>query len=234
MPTNSLVIPAPEQASLPVDGTDARFPVHRIYCVGRNFAAHAVEMGHDPDKEPPFFFQKGATTLITDGEDFPYPPSTQDVHHEIELVVALSRGGENIPVEQALDHVYGYAVGLDMTRRDIQSEMKKMGRPWDTAKSFEGAAPCGMLFPATTVGHPSSGAIWLKINGELRQQGNLDQMIWKVPEIISQLSQLFRLRAGDLIMTGTPSGVGPVSMDDILEGGVEKVGEMHTRVITGL
>ncbi|WP_254277573.1 fumarylacetoacetate hydrolase family protein [Halomonas sp. 3H] len=231
MTSHSFVISAPEQASLPVEGTDQRFPVHRIYCVGRNYAAHAVEMGHDPDKEPPFFFQKSATTLITDDGDFPYPPATQDVHHEIEMVVALAKGGVDIPVEEALDHVYGYAVGLDMTRRDIQSVMKKMGRPWDTAKSFEGAAPCGALVPATEIGHPSSGAIWLKINGELRQEGDLDQMIWKVPEIIAQLSTLFQLRAGDLIMTGTPSGVGAVNKGDTLEGGVEGVGALHTRVI---
>ncbi|AXY43781.1 MULTISPECIES: fumarylacetoacetate hydrolase family protein [Halomonas] len=231
MSSPSFVIAAPEQATLPVKGSTQRFPVHRIYCVGRNFAAHAVEMGHDPDKEPPFFFQKSATTLIADDQDFPYPPATQDVHHEIEMVVALARGGVNIPVEEALEHVYGYAVGLDMTRRDIQAEMKKMGRPWDTAKSFEGAAPCGALVPAKTIGHPSSGAIWLKINGELRQQGDLDQMIWKVPEIISQLSSLFELRAGDLIMTGTPSGVGAVNKGDMLVGGVEGVGELHTRVV---
>lgn len=231
MSMNSLVIPAPEQATLPVAGSDKRFPVHRIYCVGRNFAAHAVEMGHDPDKEPPFFFQKSATTLVTDGGDFHYPPATQDVHHEIELVVALAKGGENIPVERALEHVYGYAVGLDMTRRDIQAEMKKMGRPWDTAKSFEGAAPCSAVVPAEMTGYLDAGAIWVMVNGELRQQGNLDQMIWKVPEIISQLSCLFRLRAGDLVMTGTPSGVGAVSVGDVLEGGVERVGELHTRVV---
>lgn len=231
--TNPWVIPAPQLASLPVADSEQRFPVHRIYCVGRNFAAHAVEMGHDPDKEPPFFFQKSATTLIADDGDFTYPPATQDVHHEVELVVALAKGGENIPVEQALEHVYGYAVGLDMTRRDIQAEMKKMGRPWDTAKSFEGAAPCGTLVPVAKLGHPDEGAIWLSINGELRQQGNLDQMIWKVPEIIAQLSRLFCLRAGDLIMTGTPSGVGAVAIGDTLKGGIAGVGELHTRVVAG-
>ncbi|APX91658.1 hypothetical protein BWR19_01095 [Halomonas sp. 1513] len=231
--TSSWVIPAPELASVPVADSEQRFPVHRIYCVGRNFAAHAVEMGHDPDKEPPFFFQKSGTTLITDGGDFSYPPATQEVHHEIELVVALAKGGENIPVEQALEHIYGYAVGLDMTRRDIQAEMKKMGRPWDTAKSFEGAAPCSAIVPAAKIGHPDKAAIWLNINGEVRQQGNLDQMIWKVPEIVSQLSRLFRLRAGDLIMTGTPSGVGSVSIGDDLQGGIEGVGELHTRVVAG-
>lgn len=231
MTTNPYVIEAPQQASLPIVGKEQRFPVHRIYCVGRNFAAHSVEMGHDPHKEPPFFFQKSPTTLVTDGGDFQYPTATQEVHHEVELVVALAKGGEDIPVDEALEHVYGYAVGLDMTRRDIQAEMKKMGRPWDTAKSFEGAAPCGAIRQTAEIGHPDKAKIWLKINGELKQEGYLDQMIWKVPEIIAQLSRLFRLQPGDLIMTGTPSGVGPVSIGDTLEGRVEGVGELMTKVI---
>ncbi|MEH6643655.1 fumarylacetoacetate hydrolase family protein [Vreelandella glaciei] len=230
MTTPRYVIAAPQQASLPIVGKEQRFPVHRIYCVGRNFAAHSVEMGHDPDKEPPFFFQKSPTTLITDGGALTYPTATQDVHHEVELVVALAKGGDNIPVEQALAHVYGYAVGLDMTRRDIQAEMKKKGRPWDTAKNFEGAAPCGAIRQAAEIGHPNHEKIWLKINGELKQEGYLDQMIWKVPEVIAQLSRLFRLQPGDLIMTGTPSGVGPVSVGDTLEGGVEGVGTLTTYI----
>jgi fumarylpyruvate hydrolase len=224
------VIAAPNQVSVPVHGTTDRFPVHRIYCVGRNYAAHAVEMGHDPDKEPPFFFQKSPGNLVTDGQDFPYPQATQDVHHEIELVVALSSGGRDIPVDRAMDCVYGYAVGLDMTRRDIQAELKKMSRPWDAAKSFEHSAPCSQIIPASDIGHPTNGAIWLKINGEIRQQGDLDQLIWKIPEVIATLSGLFELQPGDLIMTGTPSGVGPVQRGDILHGHVAGVGDLHCTV----
>jgi fumarylpyruvate hydrolase len=225
------VIPAPPPISIPVQGTTARFPVHRIYCVGRNYAAHAVEMGHDPDKEPPFFFQKSPSTLVTDGGDFPYPQATADVHHEIELVVALGSGGRDIPVARALDHVYGYAVGLDMTRRDLQADLKKMSRPWDTAKSFDAAAPCSALVPAAQIGHPGHGAIWLKINGETRQEGDLDQLIWKIPEVIATLSSLFELRAGDVIMTGTPAGVGSVVRGDVLHGHVEGVGDLHCTVV---
>jgi fumarylpyruvate hydrolase len=225
------VIDAPKVASLPVRGSDRRFPVHRIYCVGRNYAAHAVEMGHDPDKEPPFFFQKNPGNLVTDGGDFPYPPLTADVHHEIELVVALARGGRDIPIAGALDCVFGYGVGIDMTRRDIQSEAKKMGRPWEAAKAFEHSAPCGEIVPASEIGHPDRGAIWLKVNGEMRQEGMLEQLIWKVPEVIATLSTLFELSPGDLIMTGTPSGVGPVKRGDVMQGYVEGVGSLHTKVV---
>lgn len=225
--SKGFVIEPQDQVSVPVRGTKDRFPVHRVYCVGRNYAAHAVEMGHDPDKEPPFFFQKSPSNLVTDGGDFPYPPATEDVHHEIELVVALSAGGRDIPVERALECVYGYAVGLDMTRRDIQAELKKMSRPWDAAKSFEHSAPCSELVPAAEIGHPANGAIWLKINGETRQEGDLDQLIWKIPEVISYLSSLFELRPGDLIMSGTPSGVGPVHRGDKLHGHVAGVGDLH-------
>jgi len=221
------VIEPPEQISIPVRGTEDRFAVHRIYCVGRNYAAHAVEMGHDPDKEPPFFFQKSPSNLVTGGRDFPYPTATKDVHHEIELVVALSDGGSDIPLDRAMDCVYGYAVGLDMTRRDIQAELKKMSRPWDAAKSFEHSAPCSELVPAADCGHPENGAIWLKINGETRQKGDLDQMIWKIPEVISHLSSLFELRPGDLIMSGTPSGVGAVHRGDNLHGHVAGIGDLH-------
>jgi len=228
--SSGFVIAAPDQVSVPVWGTSDRFPVHRIYCVGRNYAAHAVEMGHDPDKEPPFFFQKSPSNLVTDGQNFPYPQATQDVHHEIELVVALSSGGRDIPLERAMDCVYGYAVGLDMTRRDIQADLKKMSRPWDAAKSFEHSAPCSEIVPAAEIGHPSRGAIWLKINDETRQEGDLDQLIWKIPEVIAHLSGLFELRAGDLIMSGTPSGVGPVHRGDKLHGYVEGVGELHCTV----
>lgn len=216
--------------SLPVQGTDQRFPVRRIYCIGRNYAAHAVEMGHDPEKEPPFFFQKNADNVLVN-QDFPYPSETSDVHYELEMVVGLSKGGKNIPVEQALEHVFGYGVGLDMTRRDLQGEAKKLGRPWDVGKAFEHSAPCTELIPASKVGHPDQGAIWLKVNGETRQEGDLNQMIWKTAEQISTLSRFFELQPGDLIMTGTPSGVGAVERGDKLEGHVEGVGSIKLSVI---
>ena len=216
--------------TLPVAGTGDLFPVHRVYCVGRNFAAHAVEMGHDPDKEPPFFFQKNPDNLLV-GADFPYPPLTSDVHHEIEMSAVLSSGGSNIPVEDAMSHVLGYAVSLDMTRRDLQGVAKSMGRPWEVGKAFEHSGPCGPVMRAEDIGHPSDGAIWLKVNGEVRQEGDLNQMIWKVPEIISCLSELFTLSAGDVIMTGTPSGVGPVVRGDNLDGFVAGVGELNFAVV---
>ncbi len=229
--TPPYVIAAPEAASLPVRGTDSRFPVHRIYCVGRNYAAHAVEMGHDPDKEPPFFFQKSPTCLVTDGAPVPYPTMTEDFHHEIELVVALSKGGSDIPVESALDHVFGYGVCLDMTRRDLQAVAKKASRPWSTSKSFDGAAPCGEIVPVSEIGHPDRGAVWLDVNGTRRQEGTLEQMIWKIPEVINTLSQLFALRPGDLIMTGTPAGVGSLVRGDDLHGHVDGVGDLKLSVV---
>jgi fumarylpyruvate hydrolase len=217
--------PAPVP-SLPVAGNRALFPIHRIYCVGRNYAEHAIEMGHDPSREAPFFFQKNADSVLRPGQDFPYPAASQDVHHEIELVVALKSGGSDIPVEKALGHVFGYGVGLDMTRRDLQAEAKKAGRPWEVGKAFEHAAPCSALQPAEKIGHPQQGPIWLKVNGSARQQGDLNQMIWKVPEMISYLSGFFTLRAGDLIFSGTPAGVGPVLRGDRLAGGIDGVGTL--------
>ncbi|SDP04199.1 fumarylpyruvate hydrolase [Phyllobacterium sp. YR620] len=219
------------QPALPVAGLDKLFPVHRIYCVGRNYADHAIEMGHDPSREPPFFFQKNPDSLLTEGRDFPYPTATNDVHFEMELVVALAKGGSDISVEYALDHVYGYAVGLDMTRRDLQGEAKKLGRPWEVGKAFEASAPCSPIVPAAAIGHPVAGAIWLKVNGTERQRGDLDQMIWKVPETISYLSTLFTLQPGDLIFTGTPAGVGAVQRGDEMHGGVDGVGEIQVRVV---
>jgi fumarylpyruvate hydrolase len=224
------IVPPPPVSSLAIDGTPARFPVHRIYCVGRNYAEHAREMGGDPDREPPFFFTKPADAIVADGSDFPYPPQSQDVHHEMELVVALGTGGTNIPTERALDHVLGYAAGLDMTRRDLQAAAKKLGRPWDTAKGFDHAAPCGRIAPVARIGHPTGGAIWLKVNGEVRQHSDLSQLIWKVPEVIAYLSTLFTLVAGDLIYTGTPAGVAAVQRGDVLEGGIDGVGTILTRV----
>ncbi|MEM9709007.1 MAG: fumarylacetoacetate hydrolase family protein [Pseudomonadota bacterium] len=191
------------------------FPVRRVYCIGRNYAAHAIEMGHDPDREPPFFFQKNPNNLDPSGT-FPYPPHSTDVHHEAEMLVALKSGGTNISVEDALDHVYGYGLSLDMTRRDLQAEMKKMGRPWEIGKAFERSAPCGVIHPVSEVGHPSEGPLVLQVNGETRQQGNLNQMIWKVPEMISYLSEYFELAPGDIIQSGTPAGVGPVVKGDVM------------------
>lgn len=225
------IFPPPEPTTIPVRGGTAVFPVHRIYCVGRNYAAHAMEMGHDPDREPPFFFQKNPDNLLLQDQDFPYPAMSEDVHHEIELAVALKSGGTDIAADRALDCVYGYAVALDMTRRDLQGRMKKLGRPWEISKAFENAAPCSDLAPAENVGHPERGAIWLKVNGETRQRGDLDQMIWKIPEMMSTLSGLFTLQAGDLILTGTPSGVGPVQRGDKLHGHVEGVGDLKMAVV---
>lgn len=224
------VIQPPAMPTVPVQGTTAVFPIHRIYCVGRNYAAHAIEMGHDPDREPPFFFQKNPDTIVPDGGVFPYPSQSHDVHFEIEMVVALSTGGKDIPVAHALDHVFGYAVGIDMTRRDLQEEAKKMGRPWEVGKAFEYASPCSEIVPASHTGHPDRGAVWLRVNGNLRQKGDLNQLIWKVPEIISYLSSLFTLAPGDLIYSGTPAGVGPTVPGDVLHGGVDEVGEITIKV----
>lgn len=229
--SDKLIFAAHPPVTLPIEGSDQHFPVHRIYCVGRNYADHAREMGHDPDREPPFFFQKNPDNLVTENGDFTYPPLSNDVHHEIELVVALKKGGKNISVTEANDYIYGYAVGLDMTRRDLQGEAKKAGRPWETGKAFEQSAPCSALVPAAKIDHPDSGAIWLKINGKTVQQGDINQLIWSVPETIAILSTLYELQAGDLIFTGTPAGVGPVQRGDVLEGGVDAIGHMTTKVV---
>lgn len=219
----------PPPVALPVTGTEVSFPVRHVYCVGRNYAAHAVEMGHDPDKEPPFFFTKPAHAVVPEGGELPFPVATMDLHFEIELVVALGAGGRDIAAEAALEAVYGYAVGLDMTRRDLQAEAKKLGRPWAMAKGFDQSAPIGSVARAADVGHPERGAIWLEVNGERRQDGDLAQQIWKVPETIAYLSTLVELAPGDLIMTGTPAGVGPVQSDDALVGHVDGLGEIEVR-----
>ena len=218
-------IAPPPVTTVAVAGMDVVFPVARVFCVGRNYGEHAVEMGHDPDREPPFFFMKPADAVVPAGT-LPFPTHTQDLHHEIELVVALAEGGRDIPVERALDHVFGYAVGLDMTRRDLQAEAKKAGRPWDMAKGFDESAPTGQIRAVEDIGHPAKGAVWLRINGEPRQEGDLDQQIWKVPETISFLSTLVALRPGDVIMTGTPKGVGRVEPGDRLEGHIDGVGDL--------
>ena len=211
----------PKVATIPVVGSDKLFPVHRIYCVGRNYAEHAREMGHDPDREPPFFFMKPANAIVPNNSTIPYPQATHDLHHEIELVVAMGKGGANIPADQALEHVWGYGVGLDMTRRDLQGEAKKMGRPWEMGKAFDNSAPCTALVPAAQSGHPAKGAIWLKVNGAVKQKGDLSDLIWNIPETIAYLSGLITLQPGDLIYSGTPAGVGPVKPGDKLEGHVD-------------
>jgi len=221
----------PSLPSLSIRDSDQRFPVHRIYCVGRNYADHAIEMGHDPDKEAPFFFQKNPDNLVVDNADFPYPPQSNDVHHEIELVAALHSGGCDIAQADAMNHVFGYGVGLDMTRRDLQAAQKKAGRPWGVGKAFEHSAPCSELVAARSIGHPEQGEVLLTVNGAERQRGDLNQLIWKVPEIIAILSSLFELRAGDLIMTGTPAGVGPIQRGDVMAGSVAGVGEIIAKVV---
>ena len=224
------VVEPPRIPALPIQGSEDLFPVRRVYCIGRNYAAHAIEMGHDPDREPPFFFQKNPDNLDTSGS-FPYPPRSSDVHHEVELAVALASGGCNIAVDAALDHVYGYAVALDMTRRDLQGEAKKAGRPWEIGKAFEQSAPIGPLHPRATTGTISEGVIQLFVNGTERQSGNLNQMIWKVPEMISYLSEYFELAAGDVILTGTPAGVGPVEKGDRLEARIDGLQPLSICVI---
>ena len=224
------VIDRPAQPFLKVKNSTDVFPVRRIYCIGRNYADHAIEMGFDPNKEPPFFFQKNNSNIVIDGK-FPYPTQTKDVHHELEMVVALKSGGTNISLEKASDHIYGYAVGLDMTRRDLQGIAKKMGRPWEIGKAFEKSAPIGVLSKIEETGKLDEGKIVLKLNGKMKQEGNLNMMIWKVSEIISHLSQFYDIAAGDIIMTGTPAGVGPVQKGDKLEGVIEKLDSLKVEVI---
>ena len=228
------VVTPPPVVSVPVNGTTARFPVHRVYCVGRNYEEHAKEMGFS-GREAPFFFLKPAdATVVVDAGttgSIPYPSLTKNFHHEVELVVALSSGGKNIAAADAMKHVYGYAVGLDMTRRDLQAQAKKAGRPWEVAKAFDQSAPCGPIVPAATLGHPATGAITLTVNGETRQAGDLSDLIWNVPATIAYLSTLFELRAGDLIFTGTPSGVAAVQRGDKLVASVASVGELKVTVV---
>lgn len=223
------VIPAPPVAAVPVAGGGA-FPVRRIYCVGRNYAEHAREMGHDPDREPPFFFGKPADSLVTGGADTPYPANTQDFQFEVELVVALAEGGSNLSSEAIPAKIFGYAVGIDMTQRDVQSVAKKAGRPWDMSKGFDHSAPIGDLIPATRIGHPSRGVITLKVNGVEKQRGDISDLIWPIADAIAYLSNWVELKPGDLIFTGTPAGVGPVLRGDLLEGAVEGVGSVTTRI----
>jgi fumarylpyruvate hydrolase len=227
----SFVIPPSPLPSVEIAGSDERLPVHRIYCVGRNYAKHAREMGMDPDREPPFFFSKPADAVVANGTPVPYPPRTSNLHHEIELVVAIGTGGRDIPLDRALDHVYGYAVGLDMTRRDQQFAARDQGRPWDVAKGFDHSAPVSAIRPAAEMGHLEQGAIWLEVNGETRQRANLSEMIWSVPEIVAELSTYYELRPGDLIFTGTPEGVGPVKRGDSLVGGIDGLETLRITIV---
>lgn len=215
---------------VPIRDMSSAFPVRRVYCVGRNYAAHAVEVGHDHDREPPFFFQKNPDSLVTDGR-FPYPVGSSDVQHEIEMVVALGRGGGDIAEADALDCVFGYGVGLDMTRRDLQGEAKKPGRPWEVGKAFDASAPISAIVPAGEIGHPADGTVWLTVDGVERQRGDLNQMIWTVPEMIAHLSRLFTLAPGDLIYSGSPAGVGPVLRGDALCGHVDGIGDLAVTVV---
>ena len=223
------VFETPAVTALPVTGTDAMFPVRRVYCIGRNYAAHAIEMGHDPDKEDPFFFQKNPNNLDVTGE-FPYPAESSDVHHEAEMLVALKSGGSDILLNDALDHVFGYGLSLDMTRRDLQGIQKKMGRPWEIGKAFERSAPCGPLHPVSAVGHPDRGAMMLTVNGAVRQEADLNQMIWKVSEMISYLSKYFEIAAGDVIMSGTPAGVAAVEKGDVMVLTIDGLGALEVKV----
>ncbi len=223
---SQFVVEAPTIPTIPVQGSEAAFPVRRVYCIGRNYVAHVREMGGNEERDPPLFFQKPADALVQDGGTIPYPTMTKDFHYEVELVLAMKGGGVNIPKEEALDHVFGYAVGIDMTRRDIQGS----GRPWEIAKSFDHSFPCGPVVPVETVGHIQSGRIELTVNGETRQESDVDLLIWKIPEIIANLSTYFELKPGDVILTGTPHGVGPVRPGDRIEARVEKLPTLRVEV----
>ena len=219
---------APPPVTARIADSDVLFPVRRIYCVGRNYAEHAREMGYDPDREPPFFFGKPADSLQPDTAPVPFPSATTDFHHEVELVVALRRGGRDVPAADAQALIFGYGIGIDWTRRDLQAEAKAQGKPWDAAKGFDHSATLGPLHPVSAVGHPTQGRIWLSVNGTIRQDADLSSLIWAVPDVIAVLSGLFELRAGDLIYTGTPAGVGRVRRGDRIACGIEGLGEIDT------
>ena len=223
------VLPPPPTASVAIAGSAERFAVRRIFCVGRNYAAHARELGND-ERDPPFFFTKPADAVVDSGAEIPYPPLTANLHHEIELVVAIGREGRDIPLEDANAYIFGYAVGCDLTRRDLQFAARDAGRPWDTAKGFDQSAPCGPLVPAAKTGHPEKGRIWLAVNGTVKQDGDLAELIWPIADILSICSEAVDLRPGDLIFTGTPAGVGVVQAGDRITGGVEGVGEIAVTI----
>jgi fumarylpyruvate hydrolase len=215
---SDFVIPAAATPSVAIAGSAQRFPIRRVFCVGRNYAAHAREMGQDPEREAPFFFMKPADAVVAAEGIIAYPPATNDLHHEVEMVVALKEGGSNIAPEQALSLVWGYGVGLDLTRRDLQAVAKEMSRPWDLAKGFDASAPCSALHPVSEVGHPADARISLAINGSVKQKGTLQDMIWPVADVISHLSRFVELAPGDLIFSGTPAGVGPLQPGDRVHG----------------
>ena len=220
---------------VPIVGSDMQFPVRRIYCIGRNYRAHAIEMGSNPDRELPFFFQKPTDAIqnVAPGSvaDHPYPPLTKNYHYEVELVAALRQGGRNVPMASALDLVYGYALGLDMTRRDLQRAMGDEKKPWEIGKSFDRSAPIGPLFPVATIGHFNQGSIWLKVNRQTKQNANLSQMIWSVAEQISKLSEAFELMAGDIIYSGTPENVGPVVRGDVIECHIDGLPNLSVKIV---
>jgi len=217
----------PSSTSLPVRGTEARFPVRRVYCVGRNYEAHAREMGTDPTREPPFIFQKPTDAVISGSTSIPYPPQTRNLHYEIELVVAIGRRGVNVPESEALSLVYGYGVGIDLTRRDLQQAAKDGGKPWEWGKAFDKSAPCSALVPAEVIGRPASGRIWLSVNDVIKQDADISQLIWSVPEVIAFISASMVLEPGDLVFTGTPAGVGPLLPADRIQGGVDGIGTIE-------
>jgi len=222
----SFIIPPPATPSVAVANSDERFPVRRIFCVGRNYAAHARELGND-ERDPPFFFTKPGDAVVDSGITVPYPALTKNLHHEIELVVAIGKAGFRIPRERALDHVWGYGVGIDLTRRDLQDEAKKASRPWDWSKAFDRSAPCGPIVPVGVSGHPQKGRIWLTVNGKVKQDGDLAELIWPVADVVSICSEAVELQPGDLIFTGTPAGVGALAAGDVVSGGVDGVGEIR-------
>ena len=233
----SLVVPAAQPVLLPIHGSADQFPVRRVYCVGRNYAAHAREMGFDPDRDPPFYFQKPTDTVlpVAPGRilELPYPTLTQNYHYEAELVAAIGKGGSNIALADALSHVWGYAVGLDMTRRDLQIAMREKGRPWEIGKAFDASAPIGPLYPAAAVEGVHQARIWLTVNGTTKQDSTISHLIWSVAETIADLSRYFRLEPGDLIYTGTPEGVGAVVPGDLIETGIDGLGTIQARVVQG-
>lgn len=218
------------QPSVPVSGTDQQFPVRRIYCIGRNYEKHVAEMGYDVKRSKPFYFAKPADAIVLSGATVDYPPLTEDLHHEIELVVAIGKRGSNVSVDEALDYVFGYAVGIDLTRRDLQRAAKEKARPWETAKGFDQSAPISAIHRAEDIGHPSSGRIWLAVNGQTRQDAGLNELIWNVSESIAELSTLFELAPGDLLYTGTPAGVGPLNRGDEVTGGIEGIDEIRIKI----
>ncbi len=225
------VFDAPDVSSVAINGSDDRFPVRRVFCVGRNYAAHAREMGRDPDREPPFYFMKPADAVVDNGASVPYPPQTGNLHYEGELVVAIGKECKEATTDNALDFVFGYAVGNDLTRRDLQLDAREKGRPWDTGKGFDHSAPCAAIHTVDQVDDIENARIWLSVNGDIKQDSSINKLIWSIPEVIANLSGLFTLKPGDLIFTGTPEGVGPVVKGDIIKVGVDGLSELETKIV---